>query len=546
METYETKILSPNGETIKIAKEEILQDGIVGMPTETVYGLAANAFSPDAIVKIFEAKGRPQDNPLIVHISEYEMLTDVVSEFSETARKLGEAFWPGPLTMILPKGEKMPFEVTAGLDTVGVRMPSHPAALQLIRACGVPLAAPSANLSGKPSPTRAEHVFDDLKGKIRFILEGGECQVGLESTVVRVGEDKVDLLRPGGITVEDLLTVVSEVQVADGVFTQVKEDEKVESPGMKYKHYSPNANVILVRGNLRSFCDYAERNADDRTGVLVFDGEEKQFKLPCITYGARKDSRAQGNRLFDALRELDERGFKTVFVREPARDGVGMAVYNRLLRACGFEIAEPEKGELTVIGLTGQTGSGKSTVRAMLEKEGIACIDCDGVSRRVSALPQVLEQLRLMFGEEVIGEAGSLNRKVLAKRVFTSKTEMKKLDSIMYPAIMREIESELCRLSEDGVKLVLLDAPTLFESGADQFCDSVISVIAPMAVRKDRIMKRDQLTEEEAENRIAAQQEDSFYEKRSDMVIRNDRDISSLEEQMAEVLKKFREYADGN
>lgn len=546
METYQTQILSPNEETIAIAKEEILSGGIVGMPTETVYGLAANAFSSSALLKIFEAKGRPQDNPLIVHISGYEMLEQVTSCFSETARKLAEAFWPGPLTMILPKSDCLPCEVTAGLDTVGIRMPSHPVALDFIRACGVPIAAPSANLSGKPSPTKAEHVLKDLNGKIRWILEGGECQVGLESTVVRVEDDKVDLLRPGGITVENLLEVVSEVHVNDGVFAQLKEGEKAASPGMKYKHYSPDANVILVRGRLNSFCRYVQEHMDDATGVLVFDGEEKHFNIPCITYGARKDSAAQGNRLFDALRELDEKGLKTVYVREPDQEGVGLAVYNRLLRSCGFQVITAPRQKPFIVGLTGQTGSGKSTVCRLLQEQNMKHIDCDVISRKVSEIASVKEQMMTLFGKAVFDEEGNLNRKALAKLVFTDPSEMKKLDSVMYPVITKQILHEINRYSEEGYEIVLLDAPTLFESGADRFCDYILSVIAPEKERKQRIMKRDSLTEQEAENRMKAQKQDSFYKERSDALICNSGEISDLEKQVSEAAGKIRENANGN
>ena len=235
----------------------LLKDGqVVGIPTETVYGLAGNAYSEDAVKRIFEAKGRPQDNPLIVHISEFSELYELVSEVPENAKILADAFWPGPLTMILPKAEKVPYCTTGNLDTVAVRCPSHPIARKLIKLSGLPLAAPSANLSGKPSPTKAEHVFEDLNGRIPYIIDGGDCEEGVESTVITLATETPRLLRPGNVTLGQLKAVLGKVEVDDAVLNPLKNNETAASPGMKYKHYSPDAQITLVKGEYKSFCEY--------------------------------------------------------------------------------------------------------------------------------------------------------------------------------------------------------------------------------------------------------------------------------------------------
>ena len=235
-------------EDIRRAGQLLRQGGVVAIPTETVYGLAAHATNPQAVQKIFEAKGRPQDNPLIVHIASLEELPALVRQVPDAAKKLAETFWPGPLTMIFYKSEKIPAETSAGLDTVGIRMPQHLAARQVIQAAGVPLAAPSANRSGRPSPTTAEHVMNDMKGRIDAVLDGGPCQVGVESTVVDMTGDVPRVLRPGAVTREQILRVLGSVEVDSAVFHEVAPGEVVRAPGMKYRHYAPKAPVLLFEG----------------------------------------------------------------------------------------------------------------------------------------------------------------------------------------------------------------------------------------------------------------------------------------------------------
>ncbi len=317
----------------------LLREGaLVAIPTETVYGLAADARNGKAVASIFAAKGRPMDNPLIVHIADMSELAALVSEIPQKALALAAAFWPGPLTMIFKKGPIIPQEVSAGLSTVAVRMPSHPVARQLIRLSGCPLAAPSANRSGIPSPTDAARVADDMDGRIAAIVDGGDCEVGVESTVIDITGDAVRLLRPGAVTVEMLQSVVGAVEVDEAVLNPLKEGALAASPGMKYKHYAPAARVVLVKGSPEAYAAYVNTQSAENAAALCFDGEEPLLNVPFLTYGPRDDANEQAHRLFEALRRLDDEGYDIAYTACPATDGVGLAVYNRLLRAAGFEV----------------------------------------------------------------------------------------------------------------------------------------------------------------------------------------------------------------
>lgn len=337
----ETKLLKANDESIELACKLLSQGEIVGIPTETVYGLAGDSRNGDAIKKIFEAKGRPQDNPLIVHISNMDMLQGIVSKIPVDAEILAKHFWPGPLTIIMPRGNKICDETCAGLDSVGVRMPSNEIARKIIEKSKVPFSAPSANLSGKPSPTNANDVFADMNGKIPLIIDGGESQAGVESTVVSTLEDTPIILRPGVITKEMMEAVLNKsVLIAKEVTEGVTDDSKVRSPGMKYKHYAPNADVVILKGNLSKFVKYVNKCQYEKTFVMCFDGEEKQFNVPAISYGKKEDAKTQAHNLFTVLRKLDELGAKKVFARCPETTGVSLAVYNRLIRSAGFKIID--------------------------------------------------------------------------------------------------------------------------------------------------------------------------------------------------------------
>ncbi len=332
-----TVILSTADKDITLAAKLINDGEVVGMPTETVYGLGADATNEDAVRKIFAAKNRPCDNPLIVHISKLEMITDIASAIPNMVYTLADKFWPGPLTMIMPKSESIPMVTSGGLDTVGIRFPSHNVALALIDKCGKPLAAPSANLSGSPSPTTAQRVFQDMNGRIPAIIDGGECEVGVESTVISFDADgTIRILRPGKISYEDFLTVTDKVVIDDGVLAQLTPDAVVMSPGMKYKHYSPKANVIIIDGTAEAFAEYVRNNSDKDTYCLLFDDSEAVDDIKYLTYG--QTSVEQAHLLFERLREFDEIGAKTVYARCPQKDGVGLAVYNRILRSAGFKV----------------------------------------------------------------------------------------------------------------------------------------------------------------------------------------------------------------
>lgn len=337
----QTILLNPvSDETAIDRAAALLRAGeVVGMPTETVYGLGANAFDTAAVAKIFAAKGRPQDNPLIVHIADPDALKQVSKNIPESAKRLAEAFWPGPLTMVLPRADSIPDAVTAGLPTVGVRLPSHPIARALIRQAGVPVAAPSANRSGRPSTTTAAHVLEDMGGRIPAVLEGGPCQVGVESTIVSLAGERPRLLRPGGISLEQLRAVLGEVVLDRAVREQIGDDVQVSAPGMKYRHYAPNAPVTVVCGEPERTAVYIQKHLTNETGVLCFTEFAYLFEMHEMrTMGTALDPLTQARRIFDALRSFDETRVQEIYAQCPADDGIGLAVANRLKKAAGFQV----------------------------------------------------------------------------------------------------------------------------------------------------------------------------------------------------------------
>ena len=492
---------------------------LVAFPTETVYGLGANALDGAAVKKIFAAKGRPQDNPLIVHIADTAELYHIAREVPDCAMRLAAAYWPGPLTMVLPKKDAIPDEVSAGLDTVAVRMPSHPVAAALIRAAGVPVAAPSANISGFPSPTAAQYVVDDMNGRIAAILDGGECEFGIESTVVTLATDPPELLRPGAVTVEQLREILGEVAVNPAVLNPLAEGAEAASPGMKYKHYAPRAQLSIVRGDLPAFAAYCAAHPGDADAAMVFEGEEADVPLPCVTFGKQADALSQAHRLFDALRELDAMGARKVFARSPSRSGVGLGVCNRLYRAAAFRFLPEATGK--IIGITGPSGSGKSTVCELLRQKGAVVIDADKEARRVTEPGSpALAQLAAAFGGDILRPDGSLDRKLLASRAFADKEKTALLVSITHPAIV-----ERCRAQAEAAKAAgqtaVIDAPLLFTSELDRICDLTARVEAPEALRAERIRARDRIGDEEIAKRFAAQKEETALSQAADITIRN-------------------------
>ena len=317
----------------------LAEGGLVAFPTETVYGLGGNALDASAAGKIYAAKGRPSDNPLIVHIAR----PGDAAKYADTNplyEALAKAFMPGPLTVVLPKKEIIPFSVTGGLQTVGIRCPGDPVARELIRLAGVPIAAPSANVSGRPSPTAASHVADDLNGRIDCIIDGGEAEVGLESTIVKIDGDRLILLRPGAITPEMLRTVCENVVLDNGILGKLPEGVSPQAPGMKYRHYAPEASVEILVGSE----EMVERFLSDKTdfAVICYSGDKKlQKNKNVLILGDENDSQEQASKLFSCLRECDkDKSIKNIYARMPKKNGVGLAVYNRLIKAAGFKITE--------------------------------------------------------------------------------------------------------------------------------------------------------------------------------------------------------------
>lgn len=337
----------PEYPVIKKAAVLLQKGGLVAFPTETVYGLGANGLSADACKKIYEAKGRPSDNPLILHIAELSQLDQIVSEIPVAGQKAIEAFWPGPLTIIFPKADCVPLQVTGGLNSVAVRFPSNAVAQALIRACGLPVAAPSANSSGKPSPTRASHVEFDLNGVIDMILDGGAATVGLESTILDVTGEKPQLLRPGAITKEMLEEVLGEIEVDRAILEKPAEDWKPKAPGMKYIHYAPKARVILVKGEKEQVIQKInlliaeERKKGVRVGVIATDQTKEQYVADVVlSLGDREKLETIASNLFKILRKTDYLKLETVYTEAFEEIGEGAAIMNRLKKAAGYRIIE--------------------------------------------------------------------------------------------------------------------------------------------------------------------------------------------------------------
>ena len=319
---------------------------LVALPTETVYGLGANGLNPEAVAKIFEVKGRPQDNPLILHIADPEQMELFCRDIPHAAYRLAEAFWPGPLTMVLHAKDIVPPSTRAGLPTVAVRCPDCEITRRIIRAANVPVAAPSANISGKPSTTTAQHVYDDHANKIPLIVDGGPCRVGVESTIVDLTEERPRLLRPGGITPEELIAVLGDLVIDKAVTAQIDKDEVVKAPGMKYRHYAPAEPVIIVSGEREKAAAYIHRHFEPGDRVLCFE-EELPLYADCnpLSYGKEADVNTLSAGLFAALRELDDSSIGKVYARCPVGGGVAYAVQNRLKKAAAFHIVDAEVTE---------------------------------------------------------------------------------------------------------------------------------------------------------------------------------------------------------
>lgn len=333
-----------NSEIYQVAGDKIKRKGLVAFPTETVYGLGGDALNPESSRKIYDAKGRPSDNPLIVHIAEWTSIKKICIDIPDMAKQLADAFWPGPLTMILKKSSVVPYETTGGLDTVAVRMPDHPAALAFIRAAGGYVAAPSANLSGRPSPTTAAHVIEDMSGRIDMILDGGDVGIGVESTIVDLTEKVPVILRPGYVTQEMLNRVIGRVDV-DVTLMQRDTGQAPKAPGMKYRHYAPKGSMLLIEGEteavIRTMNEKVKeaRLRGERTGVMITDEIWERVSADVKrSVGSREDEYEIARRLYRILREFDEEGVTAIFSESFSSDGFGQAVMNRLLKAAGYTV----------------------------------------------------------------------------------------------------------------------------------------------------------------------------------------------------------------
>lgn len=350
MDVMETKVAvvketDINTEIIAQAGEILKKGGLVAFPTETVYGLGGDALNKESSRRIYAAKGRPSDNPLIVHIADMDMLEPITKSVPDTAKKLAKAYWPGPLTMILPKSEKVPLETTGGLQTVAVRMPDHPVALSLIRAAGGYVAAPSANTSGKPSPTLARFVKEDMDGRIEMLLDGGQVGIGLESTIIDLTEEKPMILRPGYITKEMLEETLGCEVATDKTMMSPQGKEKPKAPGMKYKHYAPKGELTIIAGEEKEVVDKINsltktmRQRGEKVGVIGTDDTVFLYLADSVkSAGKRQEEETVARELYRILREFDEENITVIYSESFDENGIGQAIMNRLLKAAGHRI----------------------------------------------------------------------------------------------------------------------------------------------------------------------------------------------------------------
>ena len=505
-------------EKISAAAKILREGGLVGIPTETVYGLGANGLDSEAVKRIFKAKGRPQDNPLILHLSGAQWLPRYCADIPPIAYVLARKFWPGPLTMILKRKPIVPDETTAGLDTVGVRCPNHPVTLAIIREAGVPIAAPSANASGRPSCTSAQDVLEDMDGKIDGVVDGGSCSVGVESTILDLTVTPPRLLRPGGLSLEALEQLIGHIDVDAAVTRSMKEGEQPRAPGMKYRHYAPKAPVTVVTGAPKASAQEIAARVHAGDGVICFDEFAHLFPeqtVQCI--GHSSDKLTQAQRVFEALRSFDNSEVKEIYAQCPDEHGLGLAVGNRLKKAAGFHVIEADRMRV-VLGITGCTGAGKSTALEVLEELGGVVIDCDKVYHQMLAEDENMRNAINAAFPGVFQADGKLNRQKLGQEVFARKDRLEKLNQIVYTYLPSEVERRVAAMDGD---LFAIDAINLLESGLDRLCDRTVAVTAPTELRVRRIMARDNITEQYARLRISAQNSDEYYRSKCDCELNN-------------------------
>ena len=518
---------------ISAAAKILREGGLVGIPTETVYGLAANGLDETAVKRIFEAKGRPQDNPLILTIPGQQWLPRYCQDIPPLAYVLARKFWPGPLTMILKcRTDVVPSIITAGLDTVAMRCPNHPVTLAIIREAGIPVAAPSANTSGRPSCTTAQDVLEDMDGKIEGVVDGGPCTVGVESTILDLTCDPPRLLRPGGLPLEALEQLIGPISVDKAVVSPLQEGEQPKAPGMKYRHYAPKAPVTVFTGAPEASAREIARRVGPTTGVICFDEFVHLFPQQEVhTLGPSNDKLAQAQRVFDALRTFDNSDVTEILAQCPDSRGLGLAVGNRLKKAAGFHIVESDSQRI-VLGLTGGTGAGKTSALNAIRELGGEIIDCDAVYHEMLGHDEDLRNTINAAFPGVFGPDGKLNRKKLGQEVFAKKERLDKLNAIVFRFLIPELERRLDSIP-DG--LYAIDAINLIESGLDRLCDRTIAVTAPTELRVRRIMARDNITEQYARLRISAQKPDEFYRGKCDLELNNGAETAEVFQQETKV-----------
>ena len=515
---------------ISAAAKILREGGLVAIPTETVYGLGANGLDPNAVNRIFEAKGRPQDNPLILHVTGAQWLPRYCRDIPPIAYVLARKFWPGPLTMILKRSPVVPDETTAGLDTVAVRCPNHPVTLSIIREAGIPIAAPSANTSGRPSCTTAQDVLEDMDGKIEGIVDGGPCTVGVESTILDLTCEPPRLLRPGGLPLEDLERLIGHIDVDKAVTGKLEEGEKPKAPGMKYRHYAPKAPVTVVTGSPEASAAEITRRVSPTSGVICFDEYVHMFPEQEVhALGPAADKLTQAQRVFDALRTFDGSAVTEVYAQCPDNRGLGLAIGNRLKKAAGFHIIEADSQRI-IFGLTGCTGAGKTSALKAIQALGGQIIDCDAVYHRML---DENEAMRNAINEKfpgVFSKEGKLDRRKLGEEVFSKKDRLAQLNEIVFRFLVPEVERSVTKLP-DG--LYAIDAINLLESGLDRLCDRTIAITAPVELRVRRIMARDGISEQYARLRISAQKPDEYYRSKCDCELNNALDTPAEFEKLA-------------
>ncbi|MEY8386871.1 L-threonylcarbamoyladenylate synthase [Oscillospiraceae bacterium 38-13] len=502
---------------ISAAAKILREGGLVGIPTETVYGLGADGTNPEAVRRIFEVKGRPQDNPLILHVTGPQWLPRYCEDIPPVAYVLARKFWPGPLTMILKRQPTVPDETTAGLNTVGVRCPNHPVTLAIIREAGMAIAAPSANTSGRPSCTTAQDVLEDVGGQVDVVVDGGPCTVGVESTVLDLTREPPRLLRPGGLPVEDIERLIGHIDVDRAVTASLAAGEQPGAPGMKYRHYAPKAPVTVVTGAPMSSAREIERRASPTSGVICFDEFVHLFPKQVVrALGPSSDKLIQAQRVFEALRSFDSSEVTEIFAQCPDNRGLGLAIGNRLKKAAGFHIINADSQRI-ILGLTGGTGAGKSSALNALRELGGEVIDCDAVYHEILENDEDFKNAINEKFPGVFSRDGHLNRKKLGQEVFAKRDRLEQLNSIVFRFLLPELERRV--QSADG--LYAVDAINLFESGLDRLCDRTVAVTAPTELRVKRIMARDHITEQYARLRVGAQKQDEFYRGKCDCELNN-------------------------